>query len=621
MLRTRVRVGPGAGLILSVLFAALCTGLGSVELYVATLAPTFGQPAPVTLRVPHSSRLVRQGPKPIWSVHYEHSRLVVPRGTVLRRTDETHRAAVLHDSTARPVSALRLGSTFGLIFFASLAMVSYFRRFGHSRMRLLRSQLGLFGMMLTTVAAAKAFLLVTALPDFWIPVAAVSLWTAANFDRRTALLADMTAAFVVASLLRFDLLLLAVLLTRGWTCTLLLFNRRRPRQMLVAGLASGLLAALAYVTLLVVLEGRAPLLTDLYRGLGSNIAACVGGGVLAGVLGLALREVAVLVFGHVSRDKLLDLTDIESPLLQKMANEAPGSWEHSRAMANLAEAAAAAIGADSLLTRVGAYYHDVGKSVQPSYFIENLMPGQPSPHDELEPEVSADAIMAHVVLGTRMLREAGVPEPVVEFAYSHHGTQVVEYFWKKYQTQHADDDAGEERVGEAYFRYPGMKPLSKETAVLMLVDAVEAASRTVDVPDRGRFEDLISKVLFAKLTAGQLDESGLTVSDLRVLSDRLASTLVNMYHGRIKYPWQTESTAPAATTEPATSSEKNGEEDGDGEPTASDDDAGDDAPPTSASLPGDDAPASSAGVATADEAEPADGTDDEQSDGEDRSVA
>jgi hypothetical protein len=305
----------------------------------------------------------------------------------------------------------------------------------------------------------------------------------------------------------------------------------------------------------------------LARGLGSNLIACVGGGTVAGALGFALRELAVVAFGHVSRDKLLDLTDIESKLLQKMANEAPGSWEHSRAMANLAEAAAASIGADSLLTRVGAYYHDVGKSVQPKYFIENLAPGEPSPHDELEPEVSADAIMAHVVLGTRMLREEGVPEPVVEFAYTHHGSQIVEYFWKQYQEQHQDDEDQEGQVGVGAFRYPGMKPLSKETAVLMLVDAVEAASRTIDVPDRSRFESMISRVVFSKVTAGQLDDSGLTVADLRVLSDRLAGTLVNMYHGRIKYPWQREPEPPEAEPDETSAADADeSETEGDTEP-------------------------------------------------------
>src|SRR6185295_11906135 len=239
------------------------------------------------------------------------------------------------------------------------------------------------------------------------------------------------------------------------------------------------------------------------------------------------------LLGAVSRDKLLDLTDLEQPLLKKMAGEAPGSWEHSRAMANLAEAAASAIGADALLTRVGAYYHDLGKTTQSKYFVENLGHGERSPHDDLEPDVSADAIMAHVVVGAKILRDGGIPEPVVEFAYTHHGTQVVEYFWHKCQ-----NGGNPKGLTEEHFRYPGMKPPTKETAILMLVDSIEAASRTIDPPERDKFEEMIQRIVFTKLRAGQLDDSGLTLADLRVLVMRMSDTLVNMFHHRIRYPWQ-----------------------------------------------------------------------------------
>jgi putative nucleotidyltransferase with HDIG domain len=202
-------------------------------------------------------------------------------------------------------------------------------------------------------------------------------------------------------------------------------------------------------------------------------------------------------------------------------------------MANLAEAAASAVGADALLVRVGAYYHDLGKTVQPKYFVENLAPGEESPHDEHDPEISADAIMAHVVSGTKILREGGIPEPVVEFAYTHHGTQIVEYFW------HKCVDAGNPKgLTEEHFRYPGMKPPTKETAILMLVDSIEAASRTIDPPERDKFEEMIQRIIFTKLRTGQLDDSGLTLSDLRILVTRMSDTLVNMFHHRIRYPWQ-----------------------------------------------------------------------------------
>jgi hypothetical protein len=246
----------------------------------------------------------------------------------------------------------------------------------------------------------------------------------------------------------------------------------------------------------------------------------------------------------VSRNRLVDLTDLEQPLLRQMATLAPGSWEHSRAMANLAEAAAAAIGADTLLTRVGAYYHDLGKTIQPKYFVENLAPGERSPHEDLQPDVSADAIMAHVVQGAKILREGGVPEPVVEFAYTHHGTQVIEYFWHKCKERH-----NPRNLSEDFFRYPGMKPQTKETAILMVVDSIEAASRTIVPPERAKFDEMVQRILFTKLKSGQMDDSGLTLEDLRRIAAKMTDTLVNMYHGRIKYPWQREEEPSSALIE------------------------------------------------------------------------
>jgi putative nucleotidyltransferase with HDIG domain len=216
-----------------------------------------------------------------------------------------------------------------------------------------------------------------------------------------------------------------------------------------------------------------------------------------------------------------------------MATQAPGSWEHSRAMANLAEAASAAIGADALLTRVGAYYHDLGKTCQAKYFIENLARGERSPHEDLEPDVSADAIMAHVVEGTRILREGRVPEAVIEFSYTHHGTSIIEYFWHKCLAQ-----GNPKNLTEEAFRYPGIRPRTPETAILMLIDSIEAGARTVEPPTREKFLEMVQRVVFVKMQQGQLDESGLTIADIRTLALHVTETLVNTYHKRVRYPWQ-----------------------------------------------------------------------------------
>ncbi|MBM4357454.1 MAG: HDIG domain-containing protein [Deltaproteobacteria bacterium] len=539
MLVTRVRVSVLSGLALCAVVAVVMSIVAAFDLFIPAAMPRFGQPSPVVMRVPVAARMAGATRARLFDVSFEHRRVILDRGTVLRPDVEEHRAAVEFDAARRPPTAARMGSTFLLYFLGCVILSSYGVRFGHSRLRLMRSQVGLYAVIVGMFVVGKLMLLFTTLPAFWVPTAAVALWAALSFDRKAGLLIDMGAAFLTASLVSFDVMMLFALVSRGIVASLLFVNRKQPRQMIIAGLGAGLVAAVGYVSLSTVFQEQAGIVEDLALGWHSQILGCVGGGLLAGIVAHLGREPAEQLLGHVSRTRLLDLTDIESPLLRKMAAEAPGSWEHSRTMANLAEAAAASIGADSLLTRVGAYYHDLGKTVQPSYFIENLAHGETSPHGELEPEVSADAIMAHVVLGTKILRDGGVPEPVVEFAYTHHGTQVVEYFWNKYQERNADLD-WTKRKTEAHFRYPGMKPMTKETAILMLVDSIEAASRTVEPPTHDKFVEMIRRIVFTKLSSGQLDDSGLTVVDLRIMIKRMASALVNMSHGRIKYPWQRE---------------------------------------------------------------------------------
>jgi putative nucleotidyltransferase with HDIG domain len=276
--------------------------------------------------------------------------------------------------------------------------------------------------------------------------------------------------------------------------------------------------------------------------------AALASGVIAGVLALLLQPLVSRLLGVLSRGQLMNLTDLDQPLLKKMASEAPGSWEHSRAMANLAEAAAASIHADALLTRTGAYYHDLGKTSQSKYYVENLAAGERSPHEELEPDVSADAIMAHVIEGVRILREGGIPEPVVEFVYTHHGTSLIEYFWHKCLRQ-----GNPKGLSESAFRYPGMPPRTRETAILMLIDSIEAGARTVDPPTHEAFEQLVQRVIFSKLRQGQLDDSGLSLQDLRVLGNQIADTLVSIRHTRIRYPWQEEAARLEASGGPADS--------------------------------------------------------------------
>jgi putative nucleotidyltransferase with HDIG domain len=522
-----------AGLVMSLLFALVLTAVHVGNHFVPSWEPVMGKPAPTTLRVPYGPRVVRDQSSGFSDIRFEHTRIVVPRGSVLRPYNQDDWAAYSFEQRHRTTHTQRILAVFAIFFTLALGITAYLRRFGHQRLRLLRVQAGLLVVLGLFAIVGKALLLFTSLSELWIPIAAVPLWVAHSFDRRTAFVVAVTIAFVIASFVDLDLVVLTVLLARGMAAALLYVDRKRSRQMIVAGALAGLSAAALFLAIMVTYQGNYDWQYDLGHALGSQLVACFGGGLLGGIAGWVGRAPVARTLGNVPRERLLDLSDLEQPLLMRLAHEAPGTFEHSRAMANLAEQAASAISADALLTRVGAYYHDLGKTTQPKYFVENLSPDERSPHDDLDPEVSADAIMAHVVLGTKILRTGGVPEPVVEFAYTHHGTAMVEYFWNKCLQAGNPKD-----LDSSAFRYPGMRPQTRESAIVMLVDSIEAASRTIDPPERDAFESMIQRIVFTKLKDGQLDDSGLEMHDLRVIVNRMADALVNMHHHRIKYQWQ-----------------------------------------------------------------------------------
>ena len=532
MLRTRLIAGSMAGFVLSAVFATIMTAVATVELTIEPLRVLPGVPAPIALRLPtfYVAEATHRGEE----AEFYAIRQTVGRGQVVPESESLLAAAVRNfEAERRPPDLFHLFGVWVLYFLIVRMLTAYLRVFSPHRGSLVRTQVGLLLLSGLLLIGAKLVLVFTVLPPYIIPVAVVPLWAALFLDRRTALMVGVALAFLTASLVNYDAKAITVFLGTGVAATVLFRDRKKPAAMIVAGLGAGLVAAALLAAALLVFDGPGALPHDAQGLLAGSISIAAGGGALAGVLALLGQRVAVIALGAVSRHRLLELTDLEQPLLKLMETKAPGSWEHSRAMANLAEGAAVAIGADGLLTRVGAYYHDLGKSCQPKYYIENLGTGETSPHDALSPHVSADAIMAHVVEGVRLLREGGIPEPVVEFAYTHHGTGVIEYFWHK-----CLEEGNPEGLDESFFRYPGMRPRTKETGILMIVDAVEAASRTVDPPTREGFDAAVQRIVSVKMRQGQLDESGLTFEELRLISEKITDTLCSIHHTRIKYPWQ-----------------------------------------------------------------------------------
>ncbi len=556
LLPTRLIAGATSGIVLSAVFATALTLIAFGETFIEPLRVDPSHPAPITLRMPRL-RLKMEDPRT------GRTRLTAVAGTVGRGkvTSDQHLATLVreYENERRPPPPTQLAAQWFLAFVLSLTVTAALRHSRSDRGALLRTQVGLLGASLALLAAAKTLLLLTDVSTYLIPVAVVPLWTSLFLDRRTGVEVGLALALLHASLVFYDPLAVAVFASGSGAAALLLRKTKHSLLVLWSGMGAALAAALAYVAAKEALGGFS-VTQEMASNWRSGLLATAAGGLSSGVIAFVFNRPIGRMLGAISRAQLLDLTDVDHPLLRRMAAEAPGSWEHSRAMANLAEAAAAAVGANAALTRVGSYFHDVGKLCQPEYFVENLEPGQQNPHEGLDPVTSADAIMAHVVEGTRLLRDAGIPEPVVEFVYTHHGTGLVEFFWHKYREQGNPDGLTEE-----VFRYPGMRPRTREAAIVMLVDSIEAAARTVEHPSRERLEELVQRMVFAKLKQGQMDESGFTLSELKTLMHQITDTLCRVHHSRVRYPWQEEdgresnSSPPTAHEEDVDASTKEAE--------------------------------------------------------------
>ena len=236
------------------------------------------------------------------------------------------------------------------------------------------------------------------------------------------------------------------------------------------------------------------------------------------------------IFGFVSDVTLIELSDTNQPLLRKLAEEAPGTFQHSIQVANLAEAVIHRIGGNPFLVRAGALYHDIGKTSDPEFFIENQALGM-NPHDQIDHLESAKIIIDHVANGVRLARKHGLPEILISFITTHHGTTQANYFYKMYQKEHPEDE-----VSRGSFSYPGPLPQDKETAVLMLTDGIEAAARSLKEKSVDTLRDMIDYMVEQKIKANQLSNSDLTFRDITILKSTLLEKLVNIYHVRIEYP-------------------------------------------------------------------------------------
>ncbi|HET7159759.1 MAG TPA: HDIG domain-containing protein, partial [Burkholderiales bacterium] len=361
--------------------------------------------------------------------------------------------------------------------------------------------------------------------NFAIPFAAAALLVAMLVDTQLAFLTGIITA-LFAGMLAPSGMQKALFAMVSCSAAIYGIGRYRERQSVtLAGLLVGAVNVVMAIALIAYSEQPLTLRTLLMAA-----AAGIVGGLLTAVFtagGLPINE---SLFGILTDVKLLELSNADLPVLGQLAMRAPGTNQHSHAVGQLAEDACRAVGANPLLARIGALYHDIGKLAAPEYFVENQQGD--NPHDRLRPYQSAKIITSHVTYGARLAKEIGLPQKIADFIPQHHGTRTLHYFLRKAQAQAKPG----ETVDEADFRYPGPKPQFKEAAIMMLADSCEAAARSLARPDPENIRLIVMKIVDAIITDGQLDQCDVTLQELTTIREAMISALTAIYHARIDYP-------------------------------------------------------------------------------------
>ena len=344
------------------------------------------------------------------------------------------------------------------------------------------------------------------------------------------LLFVLSFALLTGMFLQNSWLILVLVVVGNCVGALAVRHCSRRSSFIAAGVRVGMLNV-AVVSCFLLLYGEAGVIDNV-----NKILWALFGGLMSGILGGGVTPIAEFFGGYITDIKLLELASLDRPLLRDLSLQAPGSWNHSMVIGQMGESAAEAIGANGLLTRVGAYYHDIGKMKKPAYFVENQT--EKNPHDKLTPSMSALIIKSHVKDGLELAKEHRLPKAIVDFIPQHHGTALISYFYTK-----ALKDAEQgENVEESHYRYGGPKPQSKEAGILMLADVVEASSRTLSDPTPAKIQGLVQKSINRVFTTGELEECDLSLQDLHKIAKTFIRVLNGIYHRRVQYSEAAEKT-------------------------------------------------------------------------------
>ncbi|MFZ5633566.1 MAG: HD family phosphohydrolase [Bacillota bacterium] len=385
--------------------------------------------------------------------------------------------------------------------------------------------------VLVVMALAKGILAIElarspefgSLMGYMVPIAAAGMLIAILIDSRLAVLVVCVMSFLLALMAEEQIKFGVVGLVGGIAGVYSVSKLSQRGDLARAGFYTSAANVIA-IMVMGIISNASPVIV-----VSSALFLGIINGILSSILTNGSLPYLENAFGITSSVRLLELSHPSNPLLKKLLTEAPGTYHHSILVANLAEAAAEAVGGESLLVRVGAYYHDIGKIKRPYFFIENQLSND-NPHDKIAPTLSTLILTAHVRDGLEMAREYKLPQAIMKIIEQHHGSSLVTYFYHKAR------ENGGDNINEDEFRYEGPKPQTKEAAIVMLADSVEAAVRSMQNRTHGRVEGLVRKLLRDKLMDGQLDECDLTFKDLEKIAEAFLQVLSGIFHSRVEYP-------------------------------------------------------------------------------------
>lgn len=406
----------------------------------------------------------------------------------------------------------------------------YMTIFMRNRRRLMEDtrRLTVMAVMFVAYLAVAQYVLPdrTVIP-YMFPLASFGLLVAALYSAQAAIVFSIALSVLVASSLAYNLELTLFYIFSSLLGILVLQRAERISSFFRAGAAASLSG------MLIVLAFRLPNPATDMLGLLTLIGAALFNGLGAASLALLVQFALAQLLGLTTSLQLLEISRPDHPLLQFILRNAPGTYQHSLLIANLSEQAAELIQADALLTRVGALYHDAGKARYPHYFIENQVAGSRNPHEDLTPQESSQTIIRHVADGVEMARKYRLPDRIIDFIREHHGTMVTQYQYAKAVEAAGGDKS---RVNPQDYMYPGPRPRSRETALLMLADGCEARTRAERPEDEEALHALVKSVVDRRVALGELDDTELTMQDLKVIIESFTATLRGVYHPRIVYP-------------------------------------------------------------------------------------